>query len=254
MDTGSDSPYRPPESPLERDWKAQGVGGSVERALRGEVGFSIGDVIGEAWHLVSGSKGVILGLGALALAVNVVLQLVLSSLIVGSGAGDEPPLAMAEGMLMGVLAGAMISPINAAVLVYAIKRAADDPGASFNTLSQSIAALAPVMGTFVLTTVLTYIGVLLLLIPGIYLAIAYTFALPLVVEKRMGVWEAMETSRRAVTHCWFRMAGLILCMGFIVTIGGVLTLGIGLVWLLPMLVLGIGVVYRNLFGYEGHAI
>ena len=43
------------------------------------------------------------------------------------------------------------------------------------------------------------IGTLLLIIPGVYLAVAYMFASYLVVDRRLDFWPAMELSRRTVT-------------------------------------------------------
>ena len=77
-------------------------------------------------------------------------------------------------------------------------------------------------------------------------------AAPLMVEKNMGIWEAMETSRKAITHCWFRYFGLALLSG-LVMFGGALALGIGLIWTMPMAMLMFASVYHEMFGFEGDA-
>ena len=94
-------------------------------------------------------------------------------------------------------------------------------------------------------------GFVLLVLPGIYLAVAYSLALPLLVEKEMGIWQALEISRRAVTHCWLRCWGLMLVATLVAIIGGGFTFGIGLIWFMPLAALSFGVLYRNVFGYEG---
>lgn len=38
-----------------------------------------------------------------------------------------------------------------------------------------------------------------LVLPGIYLAVSYQLSLPLVADKGLGPWEAMETSRKIVS-------------------------------------------------------
>ena len=45
---------------------------------------------------------------------------------------------------------------------------------------------------------LTTIGFILCILPGIYLAVGYVFALPLVIDKKMEFWPAMEISRQVV--------------------------------------------------------
>ena len=61
----------------------------------------------------------------------------------------------------------------------------------------------------------------------------------------------METSRKCVTQCWFRIFGLLLIVAIIGLLGTVLSLGIGAIWIVPLILLTLGIAYRNLFGYEG---
>jgi len=46
---------------------------------------------------------------------------------------------------------------------------------------------------------------ILLAIPGIYLSIAYGMTLPLLAFNELGAWQAMEASRKAITHHWWRI-------------------------------------------------
>jgi len=48
------------------------------------------------------------------------------------------------------------------------------------------------------------------LLPGIYLFVAWVFSVPLVVDKRLEFWSAMELSRKMVTRVWFEIFALIL--------------------------------------------
>ena len=61
----------------------------------------------------------------------------------------------------------------------------------------------------VLTSVLSAIGFFFCLLPGIYLWVAWTFSLPLVIDKRLDFWPAMELSRRVSTRVWFELFGLL---------------------------------------------
>ena len=103
--------------------------------------------------------------------------------------------------------------------------------------------------TYFLMSVLIVIGLLLLVLPGIYLAVSYQLALPLVADKDLGVWEALETSRKTVTHRWFTFFGLNLVGGLAVA-GSVLLIGIPLIWVLPACLIGFGIMYRNAVGVE----
>jgi hypothetical protein len=61
-----------------------------------------------------------------------------------------------------------------------------------------------------LTSVLTFLGVCICVVPAIYLKIAWSFALALVIDKRLEFWSAMELSRKVVTRVWFKVLALIL--------------------------------------------
>ena len=56
-----------------------------------------------------------------------------------------------------------------------------------------------------------------LIIPGLYLFVAWTFSVPLVADRRMEFWSAMELSRKVTNRVWFEMFGLIV-LAFLPTI------------------------------------
>ncbi len=60
----------------------------------------------------------------------------------------------------------------------------------------------------IMKTVVTMMGFVLLVVPGIYLSIAYWFALPLILDRGLLPWQALEVSRKAVTKVWFKVAGV----------------------------------------------
>ena len=80
-----------------------------------------------------------------------------------------------------------------------------------------------------------------------YLAVAYGMTIPLIAFNEIGAWRAMEISRRAVTHRWFRVFGLNLAVAFLVLLSA-LPFGIGLIWTMPWAMLVLGVLYRRMFG------
>ena len=62
----------------------------------------------------------------------------------------------------------------------------------------------------------------------------------------------METSRKSLTHKWFRIFGLYLVVGLIVAVSA-LPLGIPLIWTFPWALMVMGVLYRRIFGAAGDA-
>ncbi len=61
----------------------------------------------------------------------------------------------------------------------------------------------PLVLLSIVSSILIGIGFLLLLLPGIYLSVAYLFAVPLVVFYRLEFWTGLETSRKLITRQWF---------------------------------------------------
>jgi hypothetical protein len=47
-------------------------------------------------------------------------------------------------------------------------------------------------------------------LPGLYLLVAWIFSIPLVADKGLEFWSAMELSRKVVTRVWFQVLGLLL--------------------------------------------
>jgi len=83
--------------------------------------------------------------------------------------------------------------------------------------------------------ILVVVGILLLAVPGIYLAIAYAFWIPLIVFDRLSFWNAMETSRKIITQNWWNFLLMALvAIGFIVL--GAIALIVGLLAAVPIIV------------------
>jgi hypothetical protein len=98
----------------------------------------------------------------------------------------------------------------------------------------------------VIVSVFVTIGIFCLIIPGIYLLVAYFFAKYIAVDKKLGFWEAMETSRRVVTRNWWQVFGLLL-MAIPVMIAGALCLGVGIFVAAPVVAGAFAYAYEDMF-------
>ncbi|MCA1765050.1 MAG: hypothetical protein LC633_02160, partial [Desulfobulbaceae bacterium] len=107
--------------------------------------------------------------------------------------------------------------------------------------------MLPIVIAYILTSILTFIGFFLLVIPGIYLSVAYALVIPLVIDKEMSPWQAMETSRKGVQRHWFKVFGLYIVMSIICFISAI-PMGLGLIWTVPMFFMVNGILYREVFG------
>jgi hypothetical protein len=93
------------------------------------------------------------------------------------------------------------------------------------------------------------IGTILLIIPGVYLAVAYMFASYLVIDRGLDFWPAMELSRRTVTPRWFGFFAFMLLL-VLLNLGGALLLGLGLLVTVPLSFCTVTAAYADLFGFQ----
>lgn len=92
-------------------------------------------------------------------------------------------------------------------------------------------------------------GAAVLAIPTLYLAVAYVFLLPLIVDRELSIRAALEASRKAVHPAWMRVFGLMMAM-LLLGILSVLMAGIPLLITIPVSVAAFCYAYMDLFGEE----
>lgn len=98
-----------------------------------------------------------------------------------------------------------------------------------------------------LVTVFTTIGIILLILPGLYLAVAYSFTFLLALDHGLDFWPAMEVSRRVITKNWFWMLLLIIVAALLSALGFLL-IGIGYFLTAPLFYATIVAAYEQLIG------
>lgn len=245
--TPAPNPFAPPRSDL-RQPANLGAPPSIEEALSRGYDFAIGDLLGEAWRNTHGIKGPIFcGMVAFYLALTVFLFALIFTLSFSGliGRGDQltgPGLQLALSLLGTVLT----YPFFVGLQMIGIRRAAGQP-AGIRLVFAYFGRSLPLLVTGILMTLFVYLGTLLLILPGLYLAVAYLLAMALVAERGLSPWQAMEVSRKAISQHWFKVFGLLLLLSLLLFVSA-LPLGIGLIWSLPLSVAALGVLYREIFG------
>jgi uncharacterized membrane protein len=187
----------------------------------------IGRCIGEGWALYKREPLLLSGATLLMAVVNAI-------------AGNIPLLNLA---LYGPLLGGLY------ILVMRIDRG--EP-VRFSNYFEAFNAFLPLLLASVVMSLLIFLGFLLLILPGVFLALAYGFTTLNIVDRRMDFWPAMEDSRRTITrHFWQYLLLALLFMGLCLL--GAIPFGLGLLVAVPVCIGAQYCYYRDLHRFYGDA-
>jgi len=98
-----------------------------------------------------------------------------------------------------------------------------------------------------LTPFIIGLGILVGLIPFVFINVCWIFGLPLVVDKKVDFWPALELSRKVVSMHWLNVF-LFLLVCFLVVIAGFLALCLGVLVAAPVVTAAIAYAYEDIFG------
>lgn len=99
--------------------------------------------------------------------------------------------------------------------------------------------------TSLISGVLTFFGILALVLPGIYLAVAFMFGIPFALFSGMDFWTSLELSRKLITLNWWKFFGFgIVLVGLNVL--GLLFFLVGLLVTIPVSYFAIYSIFEEL--------
>ncbi len=245
--------YAAPKAELRNDAAGARAGGNIEDAIAGNIEISMTGTMGEAWRQLSGFKSTCLLACLLYFALALVTSFISFPIIFGMAAlGADQASASLIGSVVQMIISIAIMPVFLGIHILGMRHAEDKPTSS-TAIFGYFNKIPVLFLCYFIMMVLVMLGMLLLVLPGIYLMIAYMFAMALVVEKNMPAWRSLETSRKALTRVWFRFFGLFFLVG-IINMLGVFTFFIAWIWTIPWSVLTFSMVYTKLFGAETHTL
>lgn len=245
--------YATPEADLAQPQPGSRGGGNIEDAIAGNIEVAMLDTLGEAWREMKGYKlkchiatvlWFLVYLGAALISIPILLGLV--------AIGADEASASIISSLLQIVAIAATMPMLVGITVMGIRHY-QKKSVSPSTVFAYFHKIPGAILWYVLMSLMIMLGYLLLILPGIYLSFAYMFSLPLLVEKDMSAWRALETSRKAVTRFWFRGAGFLMLILLLIILGSI-PLGIPLIWIIPWTSLAFSILYFKLFGAEAQTL
>ena len=194
--------------------------------LRRPVEIEIGRAVSRGWELLMANLPMLVGATVLAWAI-------------GIGLGFMPLIRYFAPLVMG--------PIHASLVYMFLRRIRGQQIQMGDLFLGFNVALVPLVIATVLVGALVTVGFVLCILPGIYLAVAYMFVMPLIIDKKLDFWPAMEVSRQVVHKQWWSMFLFALVM-VLIACGGALLCGVGLVIAGPLIIAAMTYVYEDIFG------
>jgi predicted Ser/Thr protein kinase len=209
----------------------------AQEILAHDYELNIGSCLRRAWTLVRSDFWPIVGVTALILA----LYGFACSIGGAIGPRREPQA------LSSVFALLVYGPLFGGLSLYYLKKIRREPvtietafcGFSNRFLHLFLAGFA--------TWVLTVLGFICFILPGIYLLVAWWFTLILVVDKHLDFWSAMELSRKVLTRHWWKFFGFYLLVLLMFALG-VVCLLVGFFITAPIAMIAGTYAYQDIFG------
>jgi hypothetical protein len=137
---------------------------------------------------------------------------------------DSTP-SVAETAIPTIVEFLVVTPIIAAICIYALQQIAEDrrPSAR-NVLVAGFEAFTPLFAAVALAAAGIALGLVALIVPGVYLAVRWYFVPQCVVIDGARGPEALARSGALVTGLWWRTLGLVLLANVVVAIPGFILL------------------------------
>jgi len=184
--------------------RTNGEGGSdVRYEIRA---MSLGEVLDTGFQLLRNNFVVLIGIGLTAAIPSAVFPFLMTF-----GGPDPATLGIVTG-LTALVVSLLITPVVTAAITHALGEAyLGRPIRYGDSMRVGFKLYLPLVGTSILSGILVMIGMLLLIIPGIYLALAFAFIYQIVTLERVAGTEALKRSRALATENMGRIFAIYLC-------------------------------------------
>lgn len=153
-----------------------------------------------------------------------------------------------RGILVSTLWNLLLAgPFLGGLYHYYLKLMRGQPASLGDAFAGFSGAFIPLVMAHVVSGVLAGLGFLLCIVPGIYLGVAWKFTLPLVIDKQLGFWEAMNLSRKVVTRQWWSLFALFL-LCWLISVLGLIACCIGIFVTVPIGIAAVLYAYEDILG------
>ncbi|MBU6401860.1 MAG: DUF4339 domain-containing protein [Verrucomicrobia bacterium] len=155
---------------------------------------------------------------------------------------------MVEGVVGATGVGALLAGVfNGGLFYLFLKLARRQPAGVEDAFAGFKLAFVQLLLAGIVVGILSSLGFMLCILPGIYLSVAWALTMPLVIDKGMDFWPAMELGRKVISRHWWSMFGLLL-VNCLICVLGLLCCLIGIFVAMPVVVGALVYAYEDIFG------
>ncbi len=209
---------------------------SAEEILARDYTLNIRHCLRRGWALVRNDFWPLVGMSAF---VMVVLSAASSSGVVVSNRQSSGTTS-----ILGIL---LSGPLMGGLYLYFLKKIRREQAGvetAFTGFRQPFPHL--VIGGF-LASLLTVLGFVCLVLPGIYLFVAWIFTFPLIVDRRLDFWPAMRLSLKVISKHWWKFFGFLIILALI-NLVGIAVFCVGLFITFPITFAALTYAYEDITG------
>lgn len=216
--------------------------------------LDIGTCLSRSWELLKENLGLLLGASlvffVLILVLNQLLGLLTRPAVESLMAGNVSPGPILLIALVNIPEVAFSAVMTGGYYILLLKLVRRQPASIGDLFGGFRAPLVQLALAGIVVQILTMLGILACIIPGVYLSVAWILTGPLIVDRQLDFWSAMELSRKVVTQHWWMMF-LLLAVMALISLAGLVVCCVGLLAAFP---LGLGALiyaYEDIFSQSG---
>lgn len=177
------------------NYNYQADGSKYDHLIENGSDFEIGDIIGKGWDLFQRDWLNILGF-TFTIGLLVILGMIIP--------------------ILGWLALFIYLPVLSASTILLLSKIQKGEEYTYRGIFEECSSsLRELWIAGFLMSIMIMIGLCFFLLPGIYLAIAYQFTIPLIIFGKLDAWTAMETSRKIITKNFGRFLLFMIAIYFV---------------------------------------
>jgi hypothetical protein len=229
---------------------------SPQEILARDYDLDIGNCVARSWNLLKQHFWPTVGISFLVLLVQGAVNQLLN--VFSKPVFDEmihEHRFSAHGILIILGTSVLFSPVYTllmgGLMNYYLKLIRGEPASVPDAFSGFTSAAGQLVLLGLVSSLVGLLGYVLCLLPGIYLNVSWAFAIPLVIDRRLDFWSALELSRKVVTKHWFIVFAFVLIVGLL-AVSGILACCIGIFVTMPLGWMALMYAYEDLFGRPTH--